>query len=93
MRQQSFHDKLKHEFDIVEGFDTEASVAFIEELMCRGADVVEVLRLMVLLNECHQGKRGKICCTFGPGGVTGCGEGGALRIVTEERNLHSCEGA
>lgn len=26
-----------------------------QELMCRGADLMEVLRLLVLLNECHQG--------------------------------------
>ena len=26
-----------------------------QELMCRGADLLEVLRLLVLLNECHQG--------------------------------------
>eukprot|EP00798_Chlamydomonas_sp_ICE-L_P015850 gene15850-21977_t len=55
VKQQLFHDRLKHEQDIVEGYDLEASVAFIEELMCRGSDVFEVLRLMVLLNECNQG--------------------------------------
>ena len=32
---QGFHDRLKQEFDIVEGYDTEASVAFIE-VRCRG---------------------------------------------------------
>ena len=30
VKQQGFHDRLKQEFDIVEGYDTEASVAFIE---------------------------------------------------------------
>ncbi|KAG1659726.1 hypothetical protein FOA52_012266 [Chlamydomonas sp. UWO 241] len=55
VKQQLFHDRLRHEIDIVEGYDTEAAVAFIEELMCRGAPVTEVLRMLVLLNECHQG--------------------------------------
>ena len=30
VKRQGFHDRLKQEFDVVEGYDTEASVAFIE---------------------------------------------------------------
>ncbi|GAX79670.1 hypothetical protein CEUSTIGMA_g7111.t1 [Chlamydomonas eustigma] len=55
VKQSEFHERLKQEFDIVEGFDTEASVAYLEGLLGRGADIVDVLRMVVLLNECHQG--------------------------------------
>jgi hypothetical protein len=34
VKQQAFHDRLKQEFDAVEGYDTEASVAFIEARSC-----------------------------------------------------------
>ncbi|GIL70610.1 hypothetical protein Vretimale_3719 [Volvox reticuliferus] len=50
VKQQRFHDRLNQEQAIVEGYEPEASVAFIEELMYRGADLVDVLRLLVLLN-------------------------------------------
>ncbi|PNW75167.1 hypothetical protein CHLRE_12g515550v5 [Chlamydomonas reinhardtii] len=50
VREQLFHDRLNQEQAIVEGYEPEASVAFIEELMYRGADTVDVLRLLVLLS-------------------------------------------
>ncbi|KXZ47472.1 hypothetical protein GPECTOR_35g910 [Gonium pectorale] len=49
-KEQLFHDRLNQEQAIVEGYEPEASVAFIEELMYRGADLVDVLRLLVLLS-------------------------------------------
>ncbi|EFJ51049.1 hypothetical protein VOLCADRAFT_103690 [Volvox carteri f. nagariensis] len=50
VKQQPFHDRLNQEQAMVEGYEPEASVAFIEELMYRGADMVDVLRLLVLLS-------------------------------------------
>ncbi|GIL47101.1 hypothetical protein Vafri_4014 [Volvox africanus] len=50
VKQQRFHDRLNQEQAIVEGYEPDASVAFIEELMYRGADLVDVLRLLVLLS-------------------------------------------
>ena len=40
---QGFHDRLKQEFDIVEGYDTEASVTFIE-VSCGEGRAAKVLR-------------------------------------------------
>ena len=73
VKQQIFHDRLRHEQDIVEGYETDASVAFIEELIYRGESLLSVLRLIVLLNECHQGLskkhldslRNEVLLTFG----------------------------
>ncbi|KAG2453701.1 hypothetical protein HYH02_001913 [Chlamydomonas schloesseri] len=50
VREQLFHDRLNQEQAIVEGYEPEASVSFIEELMYRGADTMDVLRLLVLLS-------------------------------------------
>ncbi|GLC59251.1 hypothetical protein PLESTB_001466600 [Pleodorina starrii] len=50
VKQQAFHDRLNKEQAIVEGYEPEANVAFIEELMYKGADLMEVLRLLVLLS-------------------------------------------
>jgi len=66
-------DRMKLEQDIVETYDIEAAVTTIEELMFRGADVLDVLRLLVLLNECQQGLsrkhldtlRGELLHTYG----------------------------
>jgi len=55
VRQQMFHDRLRVELDIVEGIDIEGAAAFTEELMLRGADLLDVLRLMVTMSEAGHG--------------------------------------
>eukprot|EP00883_Tetradesmus_obliquus_P010841 jgi/Sobl393_1/356/SZX60144.1 len=50
VKEQEFHDRLKAEADLLEGFDTEESVAYIQGQMWRGADPVQVLRLLCLLS-------------------------------------------
>lgn len=93
VKQQIFHDRLRHEQDIVEGYDMEASVAFIEELIYRGEPFLSVLRLIVLLNECNQGLpkkhldslRNEILSTYGHEHVltlTALERAGLLRAAT-----------
>eukprot|EP00882_Tetradesmus_deserticola_P022409 GHRQ01024313.1.p1 GENE.GHRQ01024313.1~~GHRQ01024313.1.p1 ORF type:complete len:362 (+),score=158.49 GHRQ01024313.1:506-1591(+) len=50
VKEQAFHDQLKAEQDILESYDTEGSVAYIQGQMWRGADPLLVLRLLCLLS-------------------------------------------
>eukprot|EP00878_Enallax_costatus_P006042 GHUV01006338.1.p1 GENE.GHUV01006338.1~~GHUV01006338.1.p1 ORF type:complete len:699 (+),score=233.80 GHUV01006338.1:290-2386(+) len=50
VKEQSFHDRLKTEQDILEGYDVEEAVQYVQGLMWRGADLLVVLRLLCLIS-------------------------------------------
>eukprot|EP00879_Flechtneria_rotunda_P011579 GHRR01012094.1.p1 GENE.GHRR01012094.1~~GHRR01012094.1.p1 ORF type:complete len:596 (+),score=199.38 GHRR01012094.1:4052-5839(+) len=55
VKEQAFHDRLKAEQDILEGYDVEESVQYIQEQMWRGAEALAVLRLLSLFSSCCGG--------------------------------------
>ncbi|KAJ9518384.1 hypothetical protein QJQ45_010290 [Haematococcus lacustris] len=85
VRQQLFHDRLKHELDAVEGVELEAGLAFVQEMMFRGSELLEVLRLLVLLNETHHGLPRKALDALRPELLAVYGGGHALTLAALEK--------
>eukprot|EP00877_Chromochloris_zofingiensis_P013688 jgi/Chrzof1/8573/Cz03g16010.t1 len=55
VKQQAFHDRLKMEQDMIDNFEVEDSVNFIQDLIWRSADMLQVLRLLVLFSATNNG--------------------------------------
>uniref|UniRef100_A0A7S0YFR1 Sec1-like protein n=1 Tax=Polytomella parva TaxID=51329 RepID=A0A7S0YFR1_9CHLO len=95
VRSSFFHRRIQRELDMVDGCEAD-DVAFIEELIYLGADIVDVLRFLVLLvtltgglqKKALEGLRAEILATYGHQHILtlqAFEKSGLLRVQTQDR--------